>query len=52
MKFENLMLHSLFAACFVVCVLTVGAMITATPSPASNAVASQVSVVAPASLQG
>jgi hypothetical protein len=29
MKFENLMLHSLFAACLLVCVLTLGAMIAA-----------------------
>lgn len=38
MKFENLVLHSLFAACFAVCVLTIGAMVTATPAPASSAV--------------
>jgi hypothetical protein len=44
MKFENIILHSLFAACFLVCVLTIGAMITATPSPVSNAVASHSSV--------
>jgi hypothetical protein len=28
MKFETLMLHSLFAACLLVCVLTLGAMLT------------------------
>ena len=39
MKFENLMLHSLFAACLLVCVLTLGAMI-ATPVGAPAAVAS------------
>jgi len=39
MKFENLMLHSLFAACLLVCVLTLGAMISA-PSAYSSAVAS------------
>jgi hypothetical protein len=41
MKFETLMLHSLFAACLLVCVLTFGAMlvsptasnIAATPAP-------------------
>jgi hypothetical protein len=39
MKFENLMLHSLFAACLLVCVLTLGAMIAA-PTYSSTAVAS------------
>jgi len=38
MKFENLMLHSLFAACLLVCVLTLGAMISA-PAAYSAAVA-------------
>jgi hypothetical protein len=34
MKFETLMLHSLFAACLLVCVLTLGAMLTThTPVP-------------------
>jgi hypothetical protein len=28
MKFETLMLHSLFTACLLVCVLTLGAMLT------------------------
>ena len=28
MKFENLMLQSLFAACLLVCVLVMGAMLT------------------------
>ena len=41
MKFENIILPGLFAACFLVCVLTIGAMITATPAPAANAVANQ-----------
>ena len=39
MKFENLMLHSLFAACLLVCVLTLGAMISA-PFTTTAAVAS------------
>jgi len=39
MKFENLMLHGLFAACLLVCVLTLGAMISA-PSFNAAAVAS------------
>ncbi|WP_430391174.1 hypothetical protein [Dyella sp. 20L07] len=30
MKFETLMLHSLFAACLLVCVLTLGSMIATT----------------------
>lgn len=46
MKFENVILHSLFAACFAVCVLTVGAMITATSAPAADAVSQASSVVA------
>jgi hypothetical protein len=29
MKFETLMLHSLFAACMLICVLTFGSMLTA-----------------------
>jgi len=44
MKFETLMLHSLFAACLLVCVLTFGAMlvsptasnIAATPAPVAT----------------
>lgn len=39
MKFETLMLHSLFAATLLVCVLTFGSMLTAkvaTPSVAAN----------------
>ena len=39
MKFETLMLHSLFAACLLVCVLTLGAMLTThapVPSVAVN----------------
>jgi hypothetical protein len=28
MKFESLMLHSLFAACMLICVLVLGAMLT------------------------
>jgi hypothetical protein len=31
MKYETLMLHSLFAACFAMCALILGAMLTATP---------------------
>jgi hypothetical protein len=32
MKYETLMLHSLFAACFAVSALILGAMLTTTPS--------------------
>jgi len=31
MKFETLILNSLFTACLLICVLTLGAMITAKP---------------------
>ncbi len=34
MKFETLMLHSLFAACMLICVLTMGAMMSAKPTTA------------------
>ncbi|HET6555348.1 MAG TPA: hypothetical protein VFG49_17610 [Dyella sp.] len=47
MKFENLILNSLYVACFAICVLTVGAMITYTPATTSNVVTSQTT--APAS---
>lgn len=40
MKFENVMLHSLFAACLLVCVLTLGAMIAAPVAYSNAAVAS------------
>ena len=32
MKFETIMLKSLFAACLLICALTFGAMVTAKPS--------------------
>ncbi|GAB2583581.1 hypothetical protein ISP15_17130 [Dyella jejuensis] len=35
MKFETLMLHSLFAACLLVCMLTFGAMLTS-HAPTNN----------------
>jgi len=41
MKFENFVLHSLFGACLLVCVLTIGAMITVTPTSVSPSVAGQ-----------
>jgi hypothetical protein len=38
MKFETMMLHSLFVACFALCVLVMGAMLQAKPAthPASG----------------
>jgi len=50
MKFENAILHSLFAACLLICVLTIGAMITASPS-ASNAVAGQSNTAPSATIE-
>lgn len=38
MKFETLMLHSLFAACMLVCVLVLGAMLTSHVAVASVAI--------------
>lgn len=43
MKFETLMLHSLFASCLLVCVLTFGAMLSS-HNIAPDAVASQAPV--------
>jgi hypothetical protein len=37
MKFETLMLHSLFAACLLLCVLTLGAMLTSQATISSTA---------------
>jgi len=37
MKFESLMLHSLFAACMLLCVLVLGAMLTSRVSVPSVA---------------
>lgn len=51
MKFENLMLHSLFAACLLVCVLTLGAMITA-PTYTTATVASSAPVATSAQPAG
>ncbi|WP_172461922.1 hypothetical protein [Dyella jiangningensis] len=52
MKFENLILNSLYVACFALCVLTVGAMITTTPASVAAAVATQSSVAASADFNG
>jgi hypothetical protein len=45
MKFETLMLHSLFAACLLVCVLTLGAMLT-THTPVPSVAVNHAPVVA------
>ena len=50
MKFETLMLHSLFAACLLLCVLTFGSMLVTTN--ASDAVASHAPVAVAVSLIG
>jgi hypothetical protein len=47
MKFETLMLHSLFAVCLLVCVLTLGAMLTS-HAPASRVATNHASVAAAA----
>lgn len=43
MKFESLMLQSLFGACLLICVLVVGAMLT---SPATSVTASHAPIAA------
>jgi hypothetical protein len=48
MKFETLMLHSLFAICLLVCVLTLGAMLTS-QATVSNIAASHAPAAAMAS---
>jgi hypothetical protein len=45
MNFETLILKSLFTACLLICVLTIGAMVTAKPTVAHVA-ASHAQVVA------
>jgi hypothetical protein len=45
MKFETLMLHSLFAACLLLCVLTLGSMLTS-KAPISNVAAAHAHVTA------
>ena len=49
MKFENLMLHGLFLACFAASALILAAMLTATPPPARQAVSASVLLTAPGS---
>ncbi|OOG48753.1 hypothetical protein [Rhodanobacter sp. C01] len=41
MKFETLMLRTLFVACLAVCSLIMGAMLTTTASPSTQLVASR-----------
>ncbi|GLQ96189.1 hypothetical protein [Dyella mobilis] len=45
MKFETLMLHSLFAACLLICVMTVGSMLTA-PQHAAHLAAAHATAAA------
>jgi len=45
MKFETLMLQSLFAACLMICLGTFGAMLLA-PAPAATFAANHVAVTA------
>ena len=45
MKFETLMLHSLFAACLLICVLTLGSMLTS-KAPVSSIAATHAHVIA------
>jgi hypothetical protein len=51
MKFENLMLHSLFAASLLVCVLTLGNMLLS-KAPVSQFAATHAHVTAPAQAAG
>jgi hypothetical protein len=49
MKFETLLLHGLFAACLLVCGLTLGAMLNASPETVRLAASGSAGqVVAPA----
>jgi len=45
MKFETYLLHGLFVACFAVCALVMGAMLTAKPTSANIAGNSVASVL-------
>jgi len=47
MKFESLMLHTLFAACLLVCGLTLGSMLNAHPGAVHLAAGSHTSAVQP-----
>lgn len=47
MKFESLILASLFAACFAVCALVMGAMLTTTPGSVQLAHANKAAVIVP-----
>ncbi len=47
MKFENLMLHSLFLACFAASALILAVMLTAIPSPARQTVSASMLLAAP-----
>ena len=45
MKFETLMLQSLFAICLLICLLTLGSMLVS-PAPAAHLAASHTAVAA------
>jgi hypothetical protein len=45
MKFETLMLHSLFVACFALCMLVMGAMLRAQPATHPSAGASMAAML-------
>ncbi len=49
MKFETLMLQSLFTACLLICLLTLGSMLIA-PANVAKVATSQVAVAAVASV--
>ncbi len=51
MKFETLMLQSLFAACLLICVLTLGAMLTSQVTVSNNVAVNHAPVPAVTSLQ-
>jgi len=50
MKFETLMLHSVFAACLLVCVLTLGAMLTSQATVSSTSAAHAPVAAVPSSV--
>lgn len=52
MKFESLILASLFAVCFAVCALVMGAMLTTTPSSVQLAHANKAAVIVPVAQAG
>ena len=47
MKFENLLLHGLFLACFAASALILAAMLVATPSPTRQTISASILLAAP-----